>query len=301
VELFFLISGFVILMTLEKCRSAGEFLMRRWLRLFPAMLFCSLLIFFTSTFFHERPDGIPTPVSLLPGLTFIEPSWWQRALGVPLNSLEGGFWSIYVEFKFYVFAAIVFFRGGRNVLIGALAVAFAAAVMARLAEASMGGAHLALLNSVFRNASFEYFGWFAAGAAFFAYSVSNNRNWFVVAMSLAILSSAFVRPFEWQTFMAACLVSVFFAASLVSVAIRRLLSGRFLLIFGFISYPLYLMQENMMISMIAKLGHANTFLPAYLYPLIPVALISATAYVVARHVEPQTRKLLAALLPKRSP
>ena len=38
VELFFMISGFVIYMTLEKCRSFGEFLYRRWLRLFPAML-----------------------------------------------------------------------------------------------------------------------------------------------------------------------------------------------------------------------------------------------------------------------
>ena len=42
--LFFLIPGFVILMTLEKCRSLSEFAVRRWLRLFPAMFVGSLVI-----------------------------------------------------------------------------------------------------------------------------------------------------------------------------------------------------------------------------------------------------------------
>ena len=48
VELFFLISGFVILMTLEKFNSFTEFMYHRWLRLFPAMLICSLFVFFTA-------------------------------------------------------------------------------------------------------------------------------------------------------------------------------------------------------------------------------------------------------------
>src|ERR1051326_635169 len=37
VELFFVISGFVILMTLERCRNLPDFLLRRFARLWPAM------------------------------------------------------------------------------------------------------------------------------------------------------------------------------------------------------------------------------------------------------------------------
>jgi len=37
VELFFLISGFVIFMTIERCSGFCDFMLRRWLRLFPAM------------------------------------------------------------------------------------------------------------------------------------------------------------------------------------------------------------------------------------------------------------------------
>ena len=45
VELFFLISGFVILMTLERSRSFINFLYKRWLRLFPAMAIVTLLFY----------------------------------------------------------------------------------------------------------------------------------------------------------------------------------------------------------------------------------------------------------------
>jgi peptidoglycan/LPS O-acetylase OafA/YrhL len=299
VELFFLVSGFVILMTLENCASAGEFMFRRWLRLFPAMLFCSLLIFFTSGVFFERPDGAPSAASLLPGLTFMEPSWWQSVLGIPVKPLEGGFWTLYVELKFYIFAAIVYFWRGRNWMLGALIGAFAAGTFCKVAEVYAGGAAISALNNVCRNLSFEYFGWFASGAAFYVYSKSGNYRWLLGATALAILSSAFVRAFHWPTFVVACLVSLFFAASLVSLPVRRVLQHGFFQFFGFISYPLYLMQENMMISMLAKLGDANLGLPAYLYPVLPVALLSATAYFVARHIEPNFRKAIVGLALKR--
>ena len=54
VQLFFLISGFVITMSLEKCIDFGDFIFRRWLRLFPAMLIASILILITAPFFLRQ-------------------------------------------------------------------------------------------------------------------------------------------------------------------------------------------------------------------------------------------------------
>ncbi len=51
VNLFFLISGFVILMTLEKSKDFFQFLRKRWHRLFPAMLISTIFIFFIAQFF----------------------------------------------------------------------------------------------------------------------------------------------------------------------------------------------------------------------------------------------------------
>ncbi|HHF0555610.1 TPA: acyltransferase family protein [Vibrio antiquarius] len=50
VNLFFVISGYVILMTLDKKNSLIEFYISRWLRLFPLMFLCSLLIYSSSFF-----------------------------------------------------------------------------------------------------------------------------------------------------------------------------------------------------------------------------------------------------------
>lgn len=299
VELFFLVSGFAILMTLERCAGAREFLWRRWLRLFPAMLFCTLLVFATAGYFSERPDGAPSAASVVPGLTFMEPSWWQSVLGLPVKPLEGGFWSLYVEVKFYLFAALVYFSAGRNWLIGALAVAFLSGTACKLADAQLGGATFAALNNLCRNLSFEYFGWFAAGAAFYVYTRTASYRWLLGATVLALLSGAFLRAFDWPTLAAASLISLFFAASLVSVPLQRLLANRFLQFFAFVSYPLYLLQENLMIATIVKLGHANVQVPLYLYPLLPIGVLAGAAYFVARCVEPAVKKVLAGVTVKR--
>ncbi len=119
VELFFMISGFVILMTLEKCASFSEFIGRRWLQLFPAMLLCSLLVFYTESLFPARPAGISSYRDLIPGLTFAESGIWARVLGSPQGVLEGAFWSLFVEVKFYIiFGALYFFLGRKAALIG---------------------------------------------------------------------------------------------------------------------------------------------------------------------------------------
>src|SRR3982750_4409760 len=69
VQLFFLISGYVIFMSLERTSGVLDFLWRRWLRLFPAMLAVSVLVFVTAPLFN-RPAGQPVLRDLLPGLTF---------------------------------------------------------------------------------------------------------------------------------------------------------------------------------------------------------------------------------------
>jgi len=62
VQLFFLISGYVITMTLERSSDLKKYLLKRWIRLFPAMAICSAIIFITAAFITERPAGMPAAV-----------------------------------------------------------------------------------------------------------------------------------------------------------------------------------------------------------------------------------------------
>jgi len=296
VNLFFMISGFVILMSLDNSTSAGEFLYRRWLRLFPAMLICSAIIFATAGFFHERPQGIPGLRDLLPGLTFIEPNWWRKILGSPQGFLEGAFWSLFVEFKFYIVAALTYFRFGRTAQPAVLFTLFLSTILVQqLARLGVADA-LWTVNYWLHQLSFDYFGWFAAGAACYLYTSGGGKKWLYAGVLMALVSAVFVsNNFHRASIIAACAVAIFFTASVYLNGLQKVLCNRILLYFGFVSYPLYLLHENMMISMIVKLG---AYFPEQLYfalPVVPVALISGLAYLVARYLEAPLKMLLRAI------
>ena len=292
VQLFFLISGFVILMTLERCLSVKEFLYRRWLRLFPAMFICSVIIFATSSYFFERPAGIPTWTSLLPGLTFIEPGWWSRVLGFRIVGIEGAFWSLYVEFKFYVFSAIVYYWKGRDALIRGLLLVFIVSVLLRLVDRYFGMGGLGFLELITSALSFRYFGWFASGAAFYIFSQNKSAKWFAIAVLIAVASALFEGGGDWQKTFATSMVSIFFATSAVVECVRSFLSNRFLQFFGGISYPLYLIHENMMISIIIKIGDVVDGVPMILLPLPVILMLSAAALLICKYFEPFLRSIL---------
>lgn len=296
VQLFFLISGFVILMTLDKCENSRQFLYRRWLRLFPAMLISSALIFFTLPVFFERPGGDESWLNLLPGLTFIEQSWWSALLGVTVHPIEGAFWSLFVEFKFYVVAALLYFSVGRKKLIYCLLLLY---VISWVLKLMVGWSDLKViyyLNEISKGLSFSHFGWFAAGASFYVFHETKNKNWFHLGLLTSLVCSFLVRGFYWKLGLVAFLISSVFAVALFDNKLRSILESKVLLLLGFVSYPLYLIHEGIMISLIVKLEHAYPNVPGYLYPVIPVCLLVGASYLIVKYGEKPLRKLIVMLL-----
>jgi peptidoglycan/LPS O-acetylase OafA/YrhL len=298
VRLFFLVSGFVILMTLERSQGLGEFLWRRWLRLFPAMLVCSLLIYLTAPWLPDRPNGMPTADSLLPGLTLIEPRWWQTLTGVGGTPLEGAFWSLFVEVKFYLFAAAIYHAFGRTVLVGSLAAAYGAAAVARLGSLLWGLPLFTAMDALLFELSFQHFGWFAAGCALYVHRQTQRRNWLIAGLALAAVSAIGAgtagEADRWAAAALGAGLAFVFAGSLHIEWLRRLLACRPLQFFGFISYPLYLIHENAIVAMVTLLG--RTFpVPPKLLPLAPMLLLCAVSYLVARFAEPTMRACLVKL------
>lgn len=296
VELFFMISGFVILMTLEKCSNFKEFIFRRWLRLFPAMLFCSIIIFVTAGFFNERPAGQPSLAGLLPGLFFVEPSWIKFITGEPINPLEEAFWSLYVEFKFYVIAGFVYFLFGRNKLLWTLIALSGIGLFFHWIGANSSLPSAQLLSKLVGTMSFNYFGWFVSGALAYLYLQTKNTKWLIYACFSAICCSIFFDFSNTKATIGALLVSGLFVFSLVSKEAKFILSMRLFQFFGFISYPLYLSHENAMVASIVKLGNIWSTAPQYIYPLIPIAGLSLFSYFCAKHAEPITRKSINTII-----
>ena len=289
VELFFLISGFVIFISLEKSGALKIFLFKRWLRLFPAMLIASIIIYITSFYFTERPMGKPELSSLLPGLSFIDESWWSIALGKPVSPLEGSFWSLYVEVKFYIFAALIYYWKGKFFLIKSLLGLFLFAIIIHALDASIDYLPLHRIEQLSDALSINYFGWFAAGACFYEFHKTNVIKWFIFGIMIALLCSFTIYDVSYSDKLIILVLSLIFAYSLINTRLQRILQSKFLLFFGLISYPLYLLHENMMVSIIIKLDTLDTGIALFLLPAIAVMFISVIAYIIVRFIEPAVK------------
>jgi peptidoglycan/LPS O-acetylase OafA/YrhL len=298
VQLFFLISGFVILMSLERCSSITEFLKKRWLRLFPTMLIASILIISTASLFPERPAGVPSLSSFLAGLTFIDPTWWSKILGFPITSLEGSFWTLFIEWKFYVVAAIVYFTTGKRHITLIIFLCLCSVTAEGLDKLPWIQDFWVVnkLDSLAKYLSLRHFIWFSAGASFYVGQKQNSSVLFNIGLATSVMASALSANGDFEVVLASLLVSFLFAASLRIDKIKRILSYNLLVYVGFISYPLYLIHENITVSAIVKLGQWSRVVPDFMLPLIPLLFLSVAAFLIAYTIEPLVRKRLDWLL-----
>lgn len=97
VHLFFVISGLVITMTVLRSASPLEFAVRRFARLYPAFVACAVITF---VLMQWGPEAFRRSWSdLLASLTMD-----ARVFG--RNYVDGAYWSLAVEVKFYLFVAV---------------------------------------------------------------------------------------------------------------------------------------------------------------------------------------------------
>ena len=114
VQLFFVISGFVITLTLTHCSTALEFTIRRFARLWPTMALCSVLTWLVVPLIPGAPFTISAR-NFLPSMTFIEPSvfsYLSRSGG--FDWMDGAYWSLWVEVRFYFWMAVLYFVSPRR-------------------------------------------------------------------------------------------------------------------------------------------------------------------------------------------
>jgi peptidoglycan/LPS O-acetylase OafA/YrhL len=102
VQLFFFISGFLVLRT-ARGRTWPGFLRARVVRLYPAYLACCLLTFVAASVWSMHPLGMNT---LLYNLT-MQNGLIDRWLGRPSVFVDGSYWTLAFEWQFYFGVAIL--------------------------------------------------------------------------------------------------------------------------------------------------------------------------------------------------
>ena len=297
VQLFFLISGFVILMTLEKSKSFIHFMYKRWLRLFPAMLIATILMYTTARIFYEPPAGIPNVYSIIPGLLFINPNVLEKITNIHFPIMEGAFWSLYVEMFFYIVFGLSYFLFKERRAIILLFCLFLYSV-------------IGLFYPLKLSMLFIHFGWFTVGCLSYIHLIKNrSQDKVILFLSLVLSLTCLIvsykvsidiykmsfSPIEFFVY-GGTIISLFFIPIIFEKS-RKIIGNRLFLFIGFISYPLYLIHENFMVSMISKLQIYN-IIPEYFLPVFPILLLIFVAYVITKRIEPFTKNLIVTCFEK---
>jgi peptidoglycan/LPS O-acetylase OafA/YrhL len=243
VQIFFVISGFVICRGLEKETSGfgqisiAAFYVRRFFRILPPLLFFLVGLLTLWSF-----GLVDYQISQLPRAMTFTCNIWNGCGGYVANHL----WSLSVEEQFYLVFPVLFvlLAKKRKVVLGALWCGFPFAILA------LGEVRLGALASYLSD-----FLCIAAGIVCAEYEQEIRRfcrrlpTWTPVASFAALLFLATIAgPNIWSTLARFFLLPALIALGLVTTvaqpsAVSRLLSTRWMTAIGRSSYTIYLWQQ----------------------------------------------------------
>lgn len=288
VDLFFMISGFVIAASAEG-RTAVQFAIARAGRLYPAFVVAMTLTALVLVALGTLPPGTAL-VRWAANLTMVAP-----AAGQPF--MDGAYWSIVLEIVFYGWIGLLIALGvfpTHTRTIVAIWLAFAACNELTVQLKPLRYLLLTEYAPLFASGVLMHLMWRGDRSA-------PTRALLGVAFALGLahattVDAAFVRlyqdsvslPVMWALHVA--LYLVFWGALRLS---RHIAATPRVLALGGLTYPLYLMHQEAGYAMIDALA-------PYMgrWPAMAVALAAGivVAWVIWRHVEPVGRKLVVSHL-----
>jgi len=268
VHLFFLISGFVILMTLERTRSAGDFVLSRFSRLFPAYWAAILL---TASVVYS----IGLPQQRLPaGDVLLNSTMLQRILGA--EDLDGSYWTLEVELFFYAQMLVWFWLG----LLGRIRWIVGLWLVSAFAYAQTLAHHAHFSYTLSELLILRHIPFFALGVLFYRLW-TRPEAWrgdgLLIVAALAVIGTSMQAPYFYAALVCTGIFALFVAGGLGWLRMRPL---AFL---GGISYTLYLLHQAIGFAVIHRLEHAG--MPAPLAVLSTTLLAIVVAWAMSRMVE----------------
>lgn len=233
VNLFFMISGFVIFMTLERTKAPMDFVVSRFSRLFPAY-WAAVALTFSVVFVLGLPGKEVSFAQALANFSMV-----QSFFNVP--HVDGVYWTLEVELLFYAWAFLAYRLGWLHRVHALLLAAMALRLIYFLAAEFF---RVDLPWIVSRYLILNFIAWFSIGVMVYRLSgrasghCTRRADLSVVACAIALLATVHSL---WIGLLALALSAVLWGAASGHLP---WLGNRVLLGLGTISYTLYLVHEN---------------------------------------------------------
>jgi peptidoglycan/LPS O-acetylase OafA/YrhL len=311
VEFFFMISGFVISYTLENTTGLSAFFKNRFIRLFPAMLFWSIITFsvfafLDTSFIFPHTHQLK---NLLFSLTFINPYLYNFLFKKQLYWLNGSYWSLWVEVQFYFIAACLFFfnkqRFFRNILVLSTVLLLLNVltdfIFLPTHQGWFSGTTIRYLHKVYMfNSVFNIvprISFFSFGVVFHhLYKGGTIRLFSLHGGCIGLLFFVQLSQFDGLAFRLSFILMIFlFVVMIYKRHYLSFLEHPFFMRIGVISYSIYLAHEMIGTLLINKYGgYLGRWSP--LSAFIMIVLMVVLAELSYRFVEKKTAGLLKRLM-----
>ena len=281
VAVFFLISGLVIPISLRNI-STGQFLVRRFFRIYPVYWFClliSIALYFICSWYWS------TPLSDRISLPFLAKNIPLAHSAAGLPSLDFVSWSLAVELKFYVVFALVSMLGRSAHQVMLLSIVFLTLCCVLAFFTTHGMTSLPLISyavSDMKYLSFMFLGCLFYYVLYRELSAKVALAYGVVIFALFVTVNAFYEP----GLFGALTKNYTYALMLFSVCYllrMRFSENRVLDFLADISFPLYLVHSMIgYVAMPILISKGINFTFAWMISLGVAVLV---AFLVHRYVE----------------
>jgi peptidoglycan/LPS O-acetylase OafA/YrhL len=267
VNLFFMISGFVIFMTLEKTRRPMDFVVSRFSRLYPAY-WAAVALTCAAVHLLGLPGKEVAPLTALYNLSMVQ-GWFNVA------PVDGVYWTLGVELIFYSWALLAF-RLGWLQRVPLMLVALLALRLVYFGAARV--LHIDLPWLAYQFLILHDIPWFAAGVLIYRLAIAGatpRRE--VAVIAAAVLTLAIVDGWPLALLLLA-LSLLLYGAAKGRLGLLRL---RPLVGLGAISYTLYLVHENIGWALIRRMEQAGVPTDAAIVVALCCSLVLATTLTAA--------------------
>ncbi|MES2763899.1 MAG: acyltransferase [Bacteroidota bacterium] len=297
VELFFMISGFVIFMSLNHVETSKQFIVNRFSRLYPTYWIC-MSITFLMLFFYKHITIDQTQVSTFLGnLTMFQ-------FYLKIKDIDDSYWTLIIEMTFYI-AILALFRFKKLQYINGIALSL-------MIIATICGVFFSKNETIKTTLDMfqilQYIPLFLSGIIFYKLyfqpgKIIQNYGLLLTCLICQILSFTYSSRFSGSLSLTEYTVSLFIYFGLFICIIHRKLGflvNPVTLFLGKISFALYLLHQaistQILIPYFMEDLHFGFWTASFLLAM-PIIIVMAT--LITYFIEAPLRKVIKqGLLPK---
>lgn len=276
VQLFFIISGFVIFMTVQNVTSLKKFVLKRAFRLYPTYIMGVII-----TFVIVKLFGLPgREVSNFDALVNL--TMFQSFLGVP--HVDGAYWSLQIELIFYFIIGGLIFCGFIEKYITFSYMWLISSLMIKSAALKTDNTVLKVLDHLL---IVNYSHLFILGIVFYSLhqSLNKNLNHYIIILVCIFYEVIFFSGVS-NIFTLSCILAFLLLIN------NKLKFLRFkpLLYLGTISYSLYIIHQNIGYVILNFLNAKS--IDSELVLIVPLIITIILATLITYYIEKPVLKFL---------